>query len=329
MDPFEDWRLESPGGIKHKLISQSGTFKEEDADWQMVVVIRSEDLEPFMEEVFPNPSFVSSISYPRRFFPAGLPALAAVQAQVQGFTSGKPIDPYSADPSAVAGTYEQFLQITITFSTVPENDNPDPNDPFTFLEISGTSSGEFLSGEVSGDSTQWENNLGSKDSPDEQDGPLEQRVPSSEIEWSCKWKQIDHTWFHHTLLPRLRSLIGKVNEDDMVALFDSPPETILFLSWSMSQQFSWRSGRAGASPVALDLKFLEKNFEGWQEAPEDDSAESSASSASASTTTPSMFGVPVQVTHNHIWRPNRGWFRPLINDDPMFELDDLNSIFTF
>jgi hypothetical protein len=99
---------------------------------------------------------------------------------------------------------------------------------------------------------------------------------------------------------------GQVNNADMTVLHDAPKETVLFLTWSLDQQFTWRDGYAGASPVTLSLKFIEKNFQGF-------SGESS--------------GHKVQVTHNHLWRPNVGWRRPLVNGEPLYEQADLNSIF--
>lgn len=322
MQDYSTWRLVSAGGIRHKLINQSGRVGEEDASWTMVVVIRAIDLAAFVLEVFPAPVFSpTGIVYPRRFYPAGLPALRAVGVDVKGFTPGRPIDPFSIDSTAPSGTYEEYLELTISFATCPENDNtPDPNDPFTFLDVSATGSGEFLTAEVGGDAIQWEDSGGTTSGMTEQDTPLEQRVTSPEVEWSVKWSQISSAWFHTTLLPRLRNMMDKVNSADMYILRNAPPETILFQGWSMSQQHTWRNGYAGASPVQLDLKFLEKNFEGITAEAEEDSSASSASSSSAASST-------VQVTHNHIWRPNFGWMKPLIEGNYMYEEADLNTIF--
>jgi hypothetical protein len=307
MEPYEDWRLETIGGIKHKLISQGGSFGEEDADWTMVIVIRAIDLVNFTLEVFPQPTFsLGGYVYPRRFYPAGLPALKATRLQVEGFTSGRPIDPFSIDSGAPAKTYEPYLRATISFSTCAENDEPDPTDPFTYLEIGATGSGEYLTSKVDLDKIKWRDSGGTDEDPDENDKTLEQKITSTEVEWSVKWNQIPYAWFYSTILPRIRSMEGQVNNADMTVLHDAPKETVLFLTWSLDQQFTWRDGYAGASPVTLSLKFIEKNFQGF-------SGESS--------------GHKVQVTHNHLWRPNVGWRRLLVNGEPLYEQADLNSIF--
>jgi len=322
MLPPADWRLTSPGGIRHSLISQSGGFGEEDATWKMVIKIQAIDLRAFVIEAFPPPTFGATITYPRRFYPAGLPALKATRVDVEGFTSGKPIDPFSIDRHAPANTYEPYLKVTISFATSPENDEPDPDDPFTFLDINASASGEYLTAEVSGDNVDWENFEGVPESPTEEDTPLHQKVTSAEVEWTCKWSQIPFAWFRDTLLPRMRSLIGKVNDADMTIFHEAPAETILFNSWSMSTQYTWREGNAGTSPISLQFNFLEKNFE-WTGGPTELESGGSAESESSQSET-----FDVQVTHNHLWRPNVGWQRLLINGDPMYEQADLSGMFS-
>ena len=316
-----DWRLTSPGGIRHKLISQSGSVGEEDASWKMVILIRAADLRAFVLEAFPRPTFAGSILYPRRFYPYGLPALKAVGLDIEGFTPGRPIDPFGADPHASLETYEPYLRVTISFGTGPENEAPDPADPFTFLDVSAQASGQFLTAEVSGDSIDWENYEGDDEKPTEQDTPIEQKVSSTEVEWTCKWSQIGFAWFRDTLIPRMRSMIGKVNSDSMVLFHNAPAETILFDSWSMGYQYTWREGYAGTSPVSLQLKFVEKNFE-WTGGPTELESGGSAESESSQS---EVF--TVQVTHNHLWRPNVGWQRLLINGNSMYEQTNLNDMF--
>jgi len=329
-DPSE-WRLMTPGGIRHRLVSQHGSFQEEDATWIMTIIIQASDLANFITEAFPTPTFGTSIFYPRRFYPYGLPALRAKRVSVKGNTDGRPIDPFSADAQAPSGTYEPFLKVTIEFTTCPENDQPEADNPFTFLDIRAQASGEYLTSEVSGDHVRWQDEEGDTESPTEQDTPLEQKVPSVEIEWSCKWKQIPFDWFRDTLIPRMRSLIGKVNNANMVLFHNAPPETILFDSWSMTYQYTWREGYPGKSPVSLDMKFIEKNFEGEYNPiePEIDSDEMSEYSGSESSQSESSQSetFTVQVTHNHIWRPNCGWQRLLINGNPIYQQADLASLF--
>ncbi|GAG43069.1 unnamed protein product, partial [marine sediment metagenome] len=126
-------------------------------------------------------------------------------------------------------------------------------------------------------------------------------------------------FFNSTLVARLRQKLGKVNSTPMTLMFDAPAETVMFIGWTLQEQFTWRSGEAGQPPILLELKFLERNF-----VAEDG----------------------VQVTHNHMFRPTGtpagtgfstlnptypGWRRMLIStssgDTKIYEEVDLNAIF--
>jgi len=299
-----EWRLTSPGGVKHRLISQSGGFQEESASWTMVVCIHGEDLVTFVEEVFPLPVFtLIGFVYERRFYPAGLPALRAVDLKVEGFTEGRPIDPFNIDLHAPEDTYEKYLRCTIQFEPGPENDSPDPSDPSTFLDISCSSAGQFLSADVDSDRITWEDDAGDTEGHQDDDPPTKQRVIAHEIQWTAKWSQIPYAWMVSNLMPRLRLLEGHVNSVIFASFYNAPIETVLFESWSMNNQFTWRSGHAGSSPVTVSLKFTEKNFIGLQDADW------------------------IQITQQHIWRPGKGWYKIKVNDKYTYPTANLNSLF--
>jgi len=321
-----DWLLTSPGGIKHKLIRQWGEFGREDASWKMEICIQSHDLQAFVEECFPVPTVVGPlIVYDRRFYPAGLPSLECKRLSVEGFVSGRPIDPFSAGvafyaPEVYADTYEPFLRVTIDFGTSPTNDTQvNPNNPFTFLEIVASESGEFLSHEVNQEDVEWEDDDGETEVPNEKDVDLHQTVTATEVEWTCTWAQIPFTFFHTILKQRMHAAMGKISNDVLSIFGNAPAETILFLGYQKRYEYTWRQGSAGTSPVQVTMRFLEKNFEGRQK---------SASGTSESSQSGALSWQDVQVTHNHIWRPNRGWQRLLVDGDPIYQQHDMLSIFT-
>lgn len=310
--PYSEWRLISPEGIRHSLIEQSGGFGRENADWRMVIRIRSIDLAAFVNECFPAPRrFGAYVIYPRRFYPAGLPALECKDIDVEGFTSGRPIDPFSIDSGAPDETYEEFLRVTINFGPCPSNDEErDPNNPTTWLDISSSASGEYLTSGINQDDLQWQDADGTNEAPDEKDSPFSQSVPVVCVEWTCKWPQVPYEFYQDELIPRMRNVLGRVNNGVIEMFGDAPAETILFLTYQDQYEYTWRDGYSGASPVEVTLKFLEKNFQGRQKAAGTDTWQD------------------VQVTHNHLWRPNHGWQRPLVNGEPIHASADLMNIFT-
>lgn len=320
------WRLSTGTGIPYKLLEVSGDFEAENASAREKYLMPANRLLDFAAECFPLPYFAfGTIFYPSRRRLPGLSPLVTTKVSWKAHVDGKPIDPFSTDSSAPDGTYGEVAEVDISYEVMPENDQErDPDDPFTFLEISGSASGEFLHGPVRGNAlwVPWADES-SLSSSSNQSSDLATGVSSKSsswlhgsdrevreidvpntitqptIEWSCRWPQIPFAWFNGTLLPRLRNKMGKVN-DDVWVLFDSPAETVMFLGFTFREQFTWRTGYTGTPPIELELKFLEKNFE-----------------------TPEG----VQVTHNHMYRPGYGWRRMEIDGDPLYELTDMDEIF--
>ena len=317
-DPAE-WKLTSPGGVRHKLIRQWGSFGREDASWNMEICIQSWNLMTFVAECFPAPTARGPfVVYPRRFYPAGLPTLECKTVSVEEFTSGKPIDPFGAGVSLYTAeeynaTYEPYLRLSLTFGPSPSNDQePDQSDPFTWLEISAGESGEFLTADVNQDQVTWSDKDGNVGIPDTSDTKLSQAITEKRVEWSCKWPQIPFDFFQDVLVGRMRAVMGQVNNAVMELFGKAPAETILFLGFQDNSEYTWREGRAGTSPVQATLRFAEKNFVGRQMVIDPIFS----------------FWQDVQVTHNHMWRPNHGWQRMLVGGEPLYKSGDLNSIFT-
>lgn len=308
LEEIGSWRLSTPGGIKFRLKDQVGSFSEEGSEVTLTVIIQSGDLLDFVLESFPVP-FISggNLTYPQRLTLGGLPSLVSKRVSFKGLTDGLPIDPFGSDSGAPSGTYEQFLEVQITFSTAVENDTGrDPNNPFTFLEVSASASGEFLSAPIRGEENVpvlWTLETGDTFDPEHRDLDIPQPVTQVLIGWTLNWTQIPFNFYNNTLMSRLREKMGKVNDSDMPIFTDAPAETILFMGFSTRQQFTWRTGNTGASPIALTMNFLEKNFE------------------------TEIGGTGVQVTHNHMYRSGTGWRKLTINGNPLHADTDMNEIF--
>lgn len=318
------WRLSTDNGIPFRLISRSGTFTEEEATAQEVYIIKGDKLVDFVNESFPAPQlFLGGLFYPTRRRMPGVPVFKTARLTWEQFTEGLPIDPFGSDANAPDGTYKEEVKLTIDYSTSFENDAaPDPNNPFTFLEIEANAGGGFWTTPSRGKS-KWEGvDVNGTQEPDleirEKDIPITLSAP--EVEWNIRWSQIPFGFFSGTMAAVLRQKLGKVNSTPMTLMFDAPAETVLFMGWTLRQQFTWRSGSSGQPPLQLDLKFHEKNFLGSD---------------------------GVQVTHNHIFRPTgtpagtgfstlnptyAGWRRVLIETangyEHLYESTNLNSIFT-
>jgi len=294
------WRLTTLGGVPLKFESHKGTVSEEDASMTETYVLKAEDLDDFLTETFPAPTlYLNGLLYPAKRKAPGT-TLQTTTVSYESLT-GKPIDPWNADTGAPAGTYDDDIRITVEYETSPTNDqDPDPNNPLTFLEISANASGSFLA--VEARFADWQPppfpTGGAAVPVTEIDVP--QTLTETETEWSVRWSQIPWGFIDATLLGRLRTKLGTVNNAPMTLFHAAPTETVLFLGYSYRQQFTWRPGNAGQPPIELELKFLERNFT-------------------------TNFGE--RVTHNHLYRPGFGYQRMTVNGRPLYLQSDLDAIF--
>lgn len=307
--PTSEWRLSSEGGVPVKVVERSGGFEGEDATAQEVFIIRACDLAAFVTESFPIPySVLGTVYYPPRRRMTSLPSLTTKRITWTSLVDGLPVDPFGNDPTAPDGTYVEYLRVTIEYGPSAGNDEEmDPNDPMTYLEVSADAGGEFLVTPVGG-GMKWDDNVEIK----RDDVPNTTTV--STVEWTVRWPQIPYTFLTGVLMARLRSNQGKVNSSAMPLFNDAPADTILFVGYSRQDQYTWRDGLSGQSPVGLELKFIEKNFE---------------------SSLPTSGG---RVTHQHTFRSGSaatadaaaveaGWHRLLSNGKRLFARVDLNKIF--
>jgi hypothetical protein len=294
------WRLTTLGGIPIKLKSRVGSFSDEDADMTEVYILQTSRFQDFILETFPSPTlFLNGLLYPPRRKAPGttLQTIRVSYGGLQGLDSL--IDPFNSDTGAPAGTYEPFMEITVQYGTSMDNDtDPDPDNPLTFLEISAAAAGVFLTTQPTGQAV-WEAG-GGDPQQNVQEAVIPQTLTEPETEWSVRWSQIPWGFINATLIARLRSKLGKVNEGVMSLFHDAPAETVMFLGYTYRQQFTWRSGSGGQPPVELDLKFLEKNL---------------------------LSPEGIQVTHNHVYRPGHGYRKMTIDGDPLHDTTNLDEIF--
>ena len=317
MEDYSQWRLQTSNGIRYKKVNgASGNFSYEGATATEEYIIRAQDLLSFATYGFPEPY----ASHGNLFYPAQptMPGLPLVPHRIswKEHEGGNPIDPFGADPSAPSGTYGEYVRVVVEYGVAPSNDSdPDQNDPFTFLEVSQNASGVFLNSPVQG-KAEWEvpggatfsvTSVGDQEVWEgESSEVLEASVPNtvveSQIEWNIRWPSIPWVFWNSVLMARLRDKLGKVNDAEIPLFLNAPVDTILFLGFSASASYTWRAGRTGMSPITLDMKFLEKNFS-WGESSKQ-----------------------VDVTHQHIWRPNYGWRKLKIDGQYLYAQTDLNNI---
>lgn len=293
------WNLRTAGGIPYKLISTTGDFSDESAIVTEIYIIRAITLLRFLTESFPPPEIENETTfYPDKRAYAGLPNLTTRRIRFEPLTGSKPVDPFLIHLQDLgvdfSKTFDENIKVTIEYSTTPLQ-----NEDGILLEISSNTSGTFLHSPIR-DNYKWQDT----------GGPVEAReidtsfaITEPLTEWTVKWRQIPRDFFEKTLLPRLRDLIGKVNESIMPIFYDAPVETILFLGWNLREQFTWRVDVR--TPFELELKFLEKNFEYFDT------------------------GGEVTVNHNLFFRPGQGYQRLTFgtDDKPAHLLGDLNKIF--
>lgn len=300
--PF--WRLRTAGGIPYRLVSRTGKFAKEEASGTEVRIIRADDLLSFAAACFPAPTVLPNgrLHYPQGLTMPGILTLPAKDLSWKALVE-KPTDPFSSDVAAQAGTYDDYVEVTIEFGTSKENDKErDPDDPKTYLEISSSASAEFVAQPLrndpdAGPANFWMNAAGTSDEAEvkEADIPNTFFVPATE--WTVRWTQLPNEFFKGTLLPKMRKVLGAVNSLVMPSLYDAAVETILFLGYNHQEQYTWRAEQSGMPPIEVTMKFLERN----------------------------LVADGVTVTHNHVFRPGVGWRKMLVRLQPIYGLSDLED----
>jgi hypothetical protein len=334
MEPIGEWRLSTSAGIPYKLVSRSGDFSYEGANAQEEYILQASDLFAFVTNAFPEPLvFMGTLRYPQQPGLLGLITLVPKKISWQEHVPGVPIDPFGSDPNAPDGTYQEFIKVIVDYGPTPPNDEEqDPNNPRTFLDISANASGVFLNspqeGQAEWELPDWaaecnkdaEDNIVSGECADVVTPNIPRTVTETQVEWTVRWPSIPYSFWDGTLISRMRASLGKVNSSAMPIFHNAPAETILFMSYSKSVQYTWRSGKTGASPIMLEMHFIEKNFTDTETTTTPDPDDPLADPTETENT--------VAVNHQHMWRPNFGWRKLKINGDYIYKTTDLNDIWS-
>ena len=155
--------------VKVKLVKRLGGFTRTAAEATEIYIIRAEDLTNFVRIGLPLPisGNYGIPNYPGRAAFYGVPALVVNTMKWKGLNDSKPVDPFDFDgayttfnelPGAVDGTYDEFVEVTVTYAPVKKSknkDDSDDNDPSTFLEVTSTGGGQFLNSPIDGKAEWW------------------------------------------------------------------------------------------------------------------------------------------------------------------------------
>ena len=310
---YEDpttWRLKTTGTNKvpYRIVGMSGTFEPERADAQIEMLIPSSRLIDFATEMFP--AVISPYGfpiYPMRGRILNTP-LQATRISWKAHIDGLPIDPFGIDPSAPDGTYQSVCSATVDFATLNGNEgDSNPADPETFLTVTCNGAGEYIHSiepdavDDAPDDDESSGSAGEDEEEEEEDPAITLMVP--QFEWSANWPRVPAAYYKNVIRPRLKAAVGRVNSATMPLFGDAPAETILFVGFSSSVGYTWRS--PADQFVQLNLKFLEKNV-----------GEDPKKAGSF-------------IGHNHFWKSGDGWTRLLYNGtDPVYPEYDLRLIYS-
>lgn len=255
---FDDVRLSTAGGIAYKLLSMKGGESDESATATEVYVIRASNLDAFMIESFPTPQVIGNLIAisPRRAMPKR-PFLVTKQVDFES-VDDRPIDPFGNDALAPAGTYQPLVKLTIQYEIARQNedDQPDENNPESFLEHSINAGAEYLhippkKVEISAKGIEEQSAADVFEvNKDPQLGAYK-IIPT--IEHSLRWKFVlKPAW------TTIYQTLGKVNDAAIKVFNDAKPESVLFSGISGQQSYRYFRRTIQTLPWSLDFKFSQR-----------------------------------------------------------------------
>lgn len=309
----ELWRLRTSSGIPVKLVKRSGGFSRDSAEGTEEYIIKAEDLLDFVHLGLPTPVIFNGVTYPGRAVMYGVPSLVVDTITWEALTEGRPIDPFGFDPHAPEGTYDENIKAIVKYKPREKGKNDedsDPNNPFTFLQVNSRASGEFIAPPIPG-KAEWFTALYNSatgwqevSQGDVEEVDIPGTILSPLTSWTVSWPQIPYDYFYNVVLPRLRASIGTVNSSVLNIFGNPPPHTMLLNGWSVNEEYIWDLGNVVTPPISLQMDFLEKNF----------FAPSTA------------IGFDIQVTHQHLYRPGVGWQWIKVDDNYLYAQTNHNTI---
>jgi hypothetical protein len=157
------WRLTTKpegAGIPYKFLGTTGSFGPDTGEATWSCIIPADRLLDFIEEIFPRPPAADGAGSNGGIPMWGVPSMVASKVNFSAWDSGKPLDAFLHDPEvdpddppdptkAAIGTYQKLMKVDIIFNTEEsidsEDNDPDPEDPYPYLDITADGNGEFLS----------------------------------------------------------------------------------------------------------------------------------------------------------------------------------------
>jgi hypothetical protein len=313
---FDNVRLTSLGGVPHRVtggIRMSGSAEELQAE--LDVMFRQEDFETVLDALFPQPIITANlVTIQPRSYLLGAPYLRAHSFRTANDVEpGKPVALFGNDPTAPEGTYGQLISMTITYKTMQESEDeePDEGSPETFLEHSVNAGAEYLqippkkidvSEKDVDEYTPGGPDVNSPGAPADAEANKDAElgiykvIPT--VEHSLKWKfALNPHWTN------IYRRIGTLNQSELRFFNDAKKETVLFTGISGSRSYRYFRRRTNITPWSLDFKFSQRViFEGSK-----------------------VYG------WNHVYSPSKQkWIRPIrVNDNnkSLYETSDFTKLF--
>ncbi len=313
-----EWRL-SRFGIPVKLLERSGTFGGLDdiSTAKEKYLIPATSLLAFASGTFPKPFTAGNKICQLTSQMPGLPFMRSKRITWKAHVDGKPIDPFNTDPTADALTYGPVVEVDVEYRSSNQEDEGCIDDPRTFLEIIGNTTGEFLHAGAgncwwSPDRASSISAGGTLDRNKNPNVPVTLTVPHTE--WTLRWPLIFGPFFEEVLVHKLRARMGKVNIGEFNILFNAAPETVLFVGYDYREHPIFTGETVDTLERALfvevDMKFVEKHVVN-----EDG----------------------IIIGHNHFWREGIGWQYVSCGTDqqkddgqlkPLYTRVDMNDLFS-
>jgi len=254
------WRLTTAGGIKYKLMNGyprgSYDFEKNVAVAEEKIIILASTLASFIDECYSFPTII----YPAGIFMIRFPRLmpgtfnmVTKSLSWEGLDSSMPVDPFSADSAALANTYDNYVVVTIQYESAKMGQQErDPHDPQTFLEVSKSTTREFVMLPSKGF---WAS-----------DGEVVKNinVPVTRLQpekiWNVQWPTVDRE-FLEALEARSDTMTGKLNSVVMPLLYNAPAETVMYLGMDTSEVYQFVDGQILKPAAQVTMKFLQKSLQ--------------------------------------------------------------------
>lgn len=311
------WRGRTELGIPYKVLSLEGSCERNKESVTETILLPAILLRYFLAESFPPVKVVDNRPvWQNRAYP-GAEQLRAQRISWKSHIPGQPTDPYIVDPLGIKlGSYHMILEVTIEYGNLEQE---------SVLEIRGGASGEYV--HVSAPKATFEGEQNRQATV-----PVAFMVP--ETEWTVTVSGVPREWFQTTLLPKLRSQLGKVNDTIVYQLYEAPIETILFCGYNTTQSWTRAAGSELPKPEEFDPEILElfqESIEGVIQV--DETSEQPLVNVELKFVeknfVEALAGGGERVRgHNDFWVHDKGWQYLLIDGvRPLHLKTDLNDIF--